>query len=91
MESGGNFTLIDAPHQVDLGGVAESREPSAADPVEEGVEMKTRTQGKRAGLTARGLRESVVAGRLLSPSYPEGQSRNPATHAWRAWEGCGVT
>jgi hypothetical protein len=53
--------------------------------------MKARTQGKRAGLTARGPRKSACAGRLLTPSYLEGQSRNPASHARWAWEGCGVT
>lgn len=78
MESSGDFTSDEFGYQVDGGGVDESHEPSIADPVEEGMVMKARAPGKRAG-------------RLLSPSYLEGPGRNPASHAWRAWEGCGVT
>ena len=53
--------------------------------------MKARTQGKRAGLAACGLRESAIADRSFAPSYLEGQGRNPASHARWAWEGCGKT
>jgi len=52
--------------------------------------MKARTQLQRLALASCGLRLSVGAGRFAKPAY-RGSSRNPAIHAWRAWEGCGVT